>query len=188
MPELPPTSPKGRYRNTRKEQRIVRRGTRPHPSTRHTTPLEARPTTRPAVKIRPVHHPRKLRPRDAHAGIKRQALCVHIPRECDERDGRRGERGEHRAGVCAEEQGCRAHADLDVVRFVLVRVDRVVHDRPAESARVEGYCDGPVHRACYCCPAQQCAPVERESCSDFVRRQFGEVRWRAHLGLPGANE
>ena len=161
----PTISPKGRDRSPRQQQSVIRHSTCPHPRTRRAATQKARPAARSAIKVRFVHHPRELHARDADASVERKTLCVHEPREGDERDGRGRERGEDGAGVGAEEQRGRADADFDVVGFVLVCVDRVVHDRPAEPAGVQWQRDAPVHRSRDGCPPEECTPVECQACS-----------------------
>ena len=64
----------------------------------------------------------------------------------------------------AEEEGGGPDADCDVVEFVLVRVDGVVDECPAEGARVEWEADAPVDGTGDGGPAEEGTPVEGEAC------------------------
>ena len=92
-------------------------------------------------------------------------LTLPVQPECPRNQAAEAQRREraHRDGCLPAEDGERAEADGDVVRLVLVRVDRVVHDRPAEAARVQRQGDAPVERAGDGGPAEERAPVEGEA-------------------------
>lgn len=122
-------SPQSRQLQPRQHQRIVRRRARPHPRARPPAALEAGPAARPAVEVRLVQHARELQRREGDAGVVGEALCVHVARVREERDGRRGEAGEDRARVRAEEERGRAHADFHVVVLVLRGVGGLVSKR-----------------------------------------------------------
>ena len=65
-----------------------------------------------------------------------RALGIEIARKRDAADRGCGEGTENRTRVLAEQERGRAYADAHVVRFVLVRVDAVVHERPEHAARI----------------------------------------------------
>ena len=62
-----------------------------------------------------------------------------------------------------EEKGGGADSDGNVVMFVLVGIDGVVDERPAEGAGVERKTYAPVCCACDGGPAQKGSPVEGET-------------------------
>ena len=63
----------------------------------------------------------------------------------------------------SEQQRRRADADARVVRFVLVRVDAVVHERPEHATGVQRPRDGPVHATGHGGPAEEGTLIERET-------------------------
>lgn len=81
-----------------------------------------------------MYDARKLCGSKASPNEERCAVGIEITRERDAPDRGCGEGGENRAGVLAEQQRRRADPDAHVVRFVLMRVDAVVHERPEHAA------------------------------------------------------
>ena len=77
-----------------------------------------------------MYDTRKLRGSEGGSEEEGCAMGIEVPREGDAADRRRGKGSEDQARMFAEQQRRRADTYARVVRFVLVRVDAVVHERP----------------------------------------------------------
>jgi len=110
-----------------------------------------------------MYDARKLRGSEGGPEEEGCAVRIEVTREGDAADRGRGEGSEDHARVFAEQQRRRADADAHVVRFVLVRVNAVVHERPEHAAGIQRPGDGPVDGAGHGGPAEERTPIERKT-------------------------